>query len=1448
MHKISRIYVANAGHKLAWYDGVLLQLTDAETEQPTHTIYNLVNQGGKTTFLSLFFSTFDTAKDRFLQHLSNKGQRFEEYFDDGGLPGMIVVEWQVPGDLASATKTLVTGQIVVMKKAGDTFDPDRFFFWFHGGPDLSIESIPGPNLPGGSTAELRARGQVTDWLHDMRERYPGHFDYTTSQSEWGRMLEAEGLDIEMLKHQVDFNRKEGAMDETFLDFKSEYDFTHRFLSLAMDTQAADDVRESVAAHCRRIEQKKPLEASSLQLEKLQGVFAGFTAAAQDYQGATNALQEAEAELAVACATLQARSLERTEVAAAHLRFAVAQDAAEKLQHGQMISGHQASEALQSEYLRRSYGNAQGALAQVGKEVANAERDIQLYKAAELLSAQELQQTKVAQLTQAIDAANTGVRPFREDLGYKAALLRQALWDAKLAKLSAASAASAAAESIKAQLNGLSTKEASLNQARSQALQGGAKLEQKLAAAESRRKVLVEGEVLGDDELAESAHARLTTEATGLAQQQADAVARAEEHDITAKRHQDAAAPLASTKAEKTFLAGQLDGRVQDAQKQRERLVHDRVLTRAISAETADPDSEALRPALASFIQRTQGDVSVAELVLARLEEAVRSIQETGLAGRDPDVSQVVRHLANAGISGPRPHADYLAEVLPDAKASREVALSDPARFLGVSVPNDEQMEKAREALTQPLLISRPVVVSVASNRAQHGAAAAHLVAAPLDNNLYCKAAAAASLPHLETRLVEARRSRNEARDLLAAAHTADAELLQYQTTYGDGVLDQLRQKACEAHAQAAEAEQQLAQTKLDAEIARRAAKVEQETASQLLRRHLARKILADKVQEYIHEHAANVTNWSEQLAQAKRNLEQADIEIAGLAGEKVAYEDLRREQLDTELKLKSDAQVLDAELAGVQRADKALDAKAALAERPQALAELRSEYQTALSVLESLEQEKTGHLVVERTAVQTTLEDTRRKYLAEAGDLDTHTIRSLIGADFPAAIAEAHARKTRGEAARALAIGAHALAEEAFKVFGRTRKYAGFSIPNVEQLVDADLAEKLVEAKRNSAQAEAAEAEASKQAKGARRSAKDADNDSRRYGDQVASLRGLLPPDIELPPADMTQFPDPQGLGDACGLLIGAKQRSASAATRAFQRAGQAHERVRALAGEESFAKVDAELAVTLRANTLEASILDYARIERAITERRAAVASELATMDHDFAQATERLAGLVTTARDLLRRATEGMHLPDNVPMVGGLTVLRMSRSLFSLSQEDRKAGLKPYMDLLAADQNVPPTGAALAAQALLRLANGRLGIQILKMVDSVDEQYVPVDRLSHSGAERISMALLLYFVIAKLRYEQRAKIKTAQGGILMLDNPFAKATARPIWQAILSLADATGIQLILTTGIKEYETLSVFKRFLRLARPEKNATTGRTHVVVADFNFRPGQSQEAA
>jgi hypothetical protein len=1447
MHKVSRIYVANAGYKLAWYDGLLLQFTDVETGEPTHSIYNLVNQGGKTTFLSLFFSTFDTAKDRFLQHLSNKGQRFEHYFDKDGLPGFIVVEWRLPGDLASPTKTLVTGQIVVMKKAGDTFEPDRIFFWFHASPALSLDAIPAPKLAGGAGREMRSREHVMRWLHDMRVTHPGHFDYTQNQSEWRLALESEGLDMEMLRHQVDFNRKEGSMDEAFLDFKSEYDFTRRFLSLAMETRGADDVRELVATHCRRMTRRKPLETSRLQLEKLRDTFAGFASAARDYLAAENQRQTAETDVAVAISTLDVRSRERLQLWDELSRFAEAQENVEKLFREQKISQLKEAEACRSEVLRRAVAAARTAFQAAETNVASAEIQIRLYQAAELLAEQELRQGEVNQLNQAIEAAHEDIRPFRESLGHKAALFQQALWDGQQEKTRHAGAAKIAAEVAVAQLKVVGEEEKRLHAAKTVAERDGAQLEQRIDDAEKRRAALTRDGILLEDEHPEAAMERLSTASAVVDMQQKELETRSKAHEDQVEAIQSSQVRQSAEKAKLSVQVEQLDKEISEADDWRDRLNHDAVLTRSIGAEVADPDSEVLSPSLTRFIQRTQDDLTDAELELARLEEDERSIRDTGLAGHDPDVSRVVRHLTDAGVANASSHAEYLAQVLPQADAARTVVMSDPARFLGVAVPNELQLGAAQEALMKAPTINKPVVVSIAADRATP-ISVDRFVVLPVDDSLYCFSAAQARAGKLAEKVEQARRVRDQLRTLLTAAHQAETILKQYQAKFGHGRLDQLRQELRQVRATLQEFEDQfrVAKQKLDTE--RDAAKATRDEEKRCFAKLAGLRGQIQQLQTFLTEYASKLTEWQARLAAAKLAVEQRKSDLDRVDEHKQSLESERLLQLENLRLFTHEARVLADELGNLQHVDTTIDAKEELVAQPRSLEILRSEYQTAATILARIEQEKTGQLVIQRDEILKAVRIAQEKYRNAAEGLEFEDVRAHMGVDYRDSIQKAKAWKVEMEKRHLATVSSFATAQQSMEEFQRKRVYASFSIPGIEDHSEGDLAFRLRDSEHHAVQAEEVETNAKNQGREARDKAKEQKQSSETYANQAATLKGLLSDDAELPPADLTQFDSTVGIGEICEGLARTLKASSTRLERAHKTAHSAHERVQRIAGEESFIKVDAELSVTLKNNPLDATIQDHARIEAAITDRMAAVLSELSTMDQDFERASEQLLGLVNTAMRLLHRAAEDMRLPDSVPVVGGLTVVKMSRTLFTLTQEGRRAGLKPYMEELAADGNIPETGAALATQALLRLANNRLGIRILKMVDAADEQYVPVDGLSHSGAERISMALLLYFIIAKLRYEQRAHARKAQGGVLFLDNPFAKATARPIWQAILSLADAMGVQLIITTGMKEYETLSVFRRFLRLARTERNATTGRTHVSVADFNFRPDSVKEVA
>lgn len=81
------------------------------------------------------------------------------------------------------------------------------------------------------------------------------------------------------------------------------------------------------------------------------------------------------------------------------------------------------------------------------------------------------------------------------------------------------------------------------------------------------------------------------------------------------------------------------------------------------------DSEILPARLRAFTLSALEVLSTAQLTLARLQEDYQSIVETGLAGRDPDVSVVMKTLNDAGIRSVRSFAQYLAEATTGQRAS-----------------------------------------------------------------------------------------------------------------------------------------------------------------------------------------------------------------------------------------------------------------------------------------------------------------------------------------------------------------------------------------------------------------------------------------------------------------------------------------------------------------------------------------------------------------------------------------------------------------------------------------------------------------------------------------------------------------------------------------------------------------------------------------------------------
>ena len=257
MQKISRIYVGNYGIDMAWYDGIVFDMTDPDSGEPTDTIINLENGGGKTTLLSFIFSCFETGQERFLKHIQNKNHRFSQYFARDGLPGMVLIEWLLPPRMAGGTPfRLVMGQAVSIKPNSEREDVERIFFSFEEYPGLNFTSVPAPKL---SSLPAMSMAELSRWMHEAQKISPDFFQ-TRVQADWQRHLRDERLiDVEMLQLQVNFSAQEGGIDTGFLTFTSEPEFLRKFFGLTLDHERAAAVGLAVENTCDKL---RPKEATA----------------------------------------------------------------------------------------------------------------------------------------------------------------------------------------------------------------------------------------------------------------------------------------------------------------------------------------------------------------------------------------------------------------------------------------------------------------------------------------------------------------------------------------------------------------------------------------------------------------------------------------------------------------------------------------------------------------------------------------------------------------------------------------------------------------------------------------------------------------------------------------------------------------------------------------------------------------------------------------------------------------------------------------------------------------------------------------------------------------------------------------------------------------------------------------------------------------------------------
>ena len=715
MRCITRIHLSDCGWHEAYYPGTTIELADPRTGKPAHTVFSLENTGGKTSFLSLVLSCFDTSERRFLKTLIRPNQKFGDYFGD--VPAFILVEWNLSGGQASLLdpERLVTGQVVVPRGEGRQREFDRRFFTFRTTPDLSFDDIPAPGLGGFEKhGRLNGHQDVQRWLHAMRSGHPGNFQDFGKQSDWKRKLAEEKIDTELLAAQVEFNRSEGGIED-FLNFRSESQFLRKFLTMTVPEAEATAVRGVLAEHVVKLSDLPRLQRRQDAMRRLKDKFAPFV----DIAGTAQAAQGEVSRLSDHASSLKAALVERGDQASRQAEelagIAVEHETAGKEAEAACKTAcvELASAAVETAY--RRHQDAEALAATRDGERGRALERRHLLQAA--LSMRDIldDRSRSTTLQEAIDAENADLQPRRDALRGIGADLVATLGQRAAALRERQRSLSAKAEELAAAARDADAERTAAYESAQAERREVAQIDVNLGHARDFRAALEAQSVIEPAENAEAAAQRHAEAAMNADEEAAALRLRAEKADSDAAQHRDRQGDL---KAERSGLEGEaepLRATIREGETKRRDLAFDSTILELSGESEVDPDADAVARLLADARSKCAARVREDERRHEVLQADRESLEATGLASIDTDVRAVADRLRESGIADAQPYAVYLSDILRLPGEVRRFAELDPARFAGVAVPNRNALDTARRALESAPTLSRPVTVAIASD-------------------------------------------------------------------------------------------------------------------------------------------------------------------------------------------------------------------------------------------------------------------------------------------------------------------------------------------------------------------------------------------------------------------------------------------------------------------------------------------------------------------------------------------------------------------------------------------------------------------------------------------------------------------------------------------------------------------------------------------------------------
>ena len=1432
MRYITRVHLSDCGWHEAYFPGTTIELADPRTGKPRHTVFSLENTGGKTSFLALVLSCFDTNERRFLKTLIRSNQKFGDYF--GEVPGFILVEWDLSEGQTNLldSERLITGQVVVPRGEGRQREFDRRFFTFRKTPGLAFDDIPAPGLTGFREHErLRGHQDVQRWLHTLRTSHPGNFQDFVRQSDWKRKLAEEKIDTELLAAQVEFNRDEGGIED-FLNFRSESEFVRKFLAMTVPAAEAGAVRGVLAEHVGRLSDLPRLQRRRDAMHRLKEQFDPFVVVAGEAKAAQEEVSRRGCHAAGLKAALDEQRLQASHQAEVHIEAAGAHENAAKEAEAAYRAAQVELASARVELAFRRHEAAETHSAASDEALHQSSMRKQLLLGAVLLREILDDHARSESLQEAIDAEHADLKPRRDALGALGADLAATLDDRSAALRERqhsfeASALRASAGAQEAEKKRSANQEIAQTERRRMAA-----MDVELGHAHEFRTTLEEAQILNAGETAEAASRRHEKAAQTAGEEAHELCMQAEAKDAQSRECRDLRSDLKAERAGLDSDIRTLRETVREGETKRRELAFDSTILGLTGERQIDPDSDAVARMLADARIKSIAKIRERERQQDMLEADRASLEATGLASIDDDVRAVADQLNASGVPDAQPYAIYLCDIVRKPDDIRRFAERDPARFCGVAVPNRSALEVAERALQPPPALSRPVVVAVADDTPgeTHGDRFVLCVDEPA---AYDRQAARDLQERLDGDLARIERSISEEQRRIDHLASTLQDLSSWQTRFGGGKLDALSR----------EIEEKVSRTEgIGNEMEALTERIEVDEAA--ARDFRARSREHDEQAHAFSERARRAREHHAQWESRMEDWQRAHLrheQAARSAEARASDNEAERDALAGEARERENEAVAEAQrAANMEREAGEIVYKAPEGRIAEDLDALRRDYTQDLETLRSLEEKGVDHLRGQQGEIRRALarkEDRFNREFRELAraDVEAEAAHDGVGEAAEAADAAFEAARTNASTARAeCKVAADAYQSERER---RTEEIRPEPLADLRALEPKQLAAIAPQAEQVILEQEALAARETQAARRAHDEAARNRRTERAFAGWSDTLAGILR-GAAFPP-ERVELPGEEEVAVLVSRTISEHSQASATLSEAQSWVYKSYDDIRRFTNSDAFRGLEGEreVAAHLGANDPLAAAAHAPRTATLIDERLKSIEHDLSRLDDDLQACISELERLLSTALYIVRRMLRDGRIPAHVPRFGGQPVFRMSADLSRIVPTQRTEILRSYITDLAEADRIPQTGQDIAAELVERMtaALGRstLGIRLLKPKGEGDTEHMPIDRVTVSGGELLTAAMMIYLVIARLRADATHG-SGGETGVLIMDNPLGKANKALLLKTQIGLADAMGIQLFYTTGVQDPSALAEFENIVRLRRNRQSRSTRRIHVEV--------------